>query len=460
MNIIKKWKRLAVSLLAAALLLQAGAFAVSGTAVFPDVKEGAWYTTPLDLLLTYTPGIISGCSDGTFSPDKTLTRGEFIKILAVTGDEQFMMLSGDDIPYDPTPKEGQHWAAPFFGILNKYNVFAGLDVTADYPNLSTPITRYEMAVMVENFLINVMWESDVKAVSPEKVIADYSSIPSQYRSAVVQVYGKGIISGFSDGAFHGSEYLTRAQVCSVVKQILWSGDRKLASFVDTSVQTPSEPNKNPNYVPVAIQYVKNGWVSSGGSVKSSKLYEALMGSASKTYFTSSTDAANYMKTVTVPVWKINSKTGEKYASTTSITINKALADDIVSIFTQIYNDPEKFPMESVGGARYTDTMRHSWGAAIDINPYYNAECRAYYNSDGSINRVVQTCGYGWWPVGTEYTAFAGKLGSPSAYSIGSGSSVVKAFKDYGWGWAGNGYSVNNGSQKFDYMHFSILPNGG
>ena len=106
---------------------------------------------------------------------------------------------------------------------------------------------------------------------------------------------------------------------------------------------------------------------------------------------------------------------------------------------------------------YTDTMRHSWGCAVDINALYNCECRMYW----SAGSCTVTCGYGWWPEGTAWTAFAGSLSAPSPYSISADGSVVRAFAKYGWGWGGQGYSVqSNGSQKFDYMHFSVMPSGG
>ena len=459
----KVLRKTVLVLLAVVLMMQIPALALSSSEAFSDVPSDAWYKASLDKLITYTPGIINGKPDADgdgkpeFDPAGVLTRGEFVKMLAIAGDERFMQLSGNTQPYDPTPKNGEHWAAPYFRILDKYKVFEGLDMTASWASMGTDITRYEMAVMIINFLVNVQWENTVKTVKPENVITDYSSIPSGYRNAVVQVFGKGIINGFEDGSFGGDQELTRSQSVAVIQRILWVGERKLASFVDTTVQTAAA--KPSGYVPAATQWLKNGWIDSYGSVKNTQLYAVLMGSASKKYFTSSSDAANYMKTVTVPVWKLNSS-GGKYSTKISITVNKAVADDVVGIFTEIYNSPEKFPIESAGGARYTDTMRHSWGCAIDINAYQNAECRAYYNSDGSINKVVQTCGYGWWPLGTSKTLFAGSLSSPSAYSIPAGGSVVKAFKDYGWGWAGHGYSVHNGNQKFDYMHFSVLPNGG
>ena len=454
MSIRNKASTFLIVLLAAVMIAQTSVMALSSETAFSDVPADAWYAKHVENCAMLE--IVKGYSDGTFKPDKELTRGEYMCMLAKAGDDRFIQLSGNTQAYDPKPKSGEHWAAPYYRILNQYKVFAGMNITSTAQSLNTLVTRYEMAAMTINFLVNVEWENNVKTVSPEKVISDYASIPSGYREDVVQAYGKGIITGYGDGSFRGTNILSRAQACVVIENILWVGDRKLASFVDTTVQTAAA--KPSGYVAAAAQWQKNGWIDGYGNA-SAQLKTILFGSSSVSCFTSSSQAANYMKTVTVPVWKLNNS-GTKYASKTSITVNKAVADDIVAIFTQIYNDPEKFPIESIGGARYTDTMRHSWGCAIDINPYVNAECRAYYNADGSINKVVQTCGYGWWPVGTDKTAFAGSMSAPSAYSIGKGSSVVKAFKAYGWGWVGNGYSVRNSSQKFDYMHFSVMSNGG
>ena len=166
-----------------------------------------------------------------------------------------------------------------------------------------------------------------------------------------------------------------------------------------------------------------------------------------------------MRTVSVPIWIID-QYGNKVSSTTSVTVHYLVATEVQLIFQEIYNDPEQFPIYggwSIGGSRYSDTMRHAWGCAIDINAFYNCECTTNWNTGNT--RV--TCGYGWWPEGTAWTTFAGSMGGPSPYSINAGGSVVRAFAKYGWGWGGNGYSVkSDGSQKFDYMHFSILPSGG
>ena len=142
-------------------------------------------------------------------------------------------------------------------------------------------------------------------------------------------------------------------------------------------------------------------------------------------------------------WDIDSS-GAKYTRTWNLQVNKAVADEVVAIFEEIYNDPEQFPIHALGGARYTDTLRHSWGCAIDINPVENFQC--YTNTEPYTAITGTTC--------YKY--------SDSPYCITPDSSVVRVFAKYGWGWGGgtaeNGYS--GWTTTADYMHFSILESGG
>ena len=80
------------------------------------------------------------------------------------------------------------------------------------------------------------------------------------------------------------------------------------------------------------------------------------------------------------------------------------------------------PSPPSGGLRCTDTMRHAWGAAVDINP--DANCAAD-RVDGAVKITV---GQGWWPLGTEKSEWAGTLAEPSPYSIAAGGSVVQGLR--------------------------------
>ncbi|MEI6309676.1 MAG: S-layer homology domain-containing protein, partial [bacterium] len=73
-------KRVICSVLVAVMLLSMSALPISaGTTDFNDVF-GHW--AQADIMTLVDKGIISGYPDGSFQPDKSVTRAEFIKILA------------------------------------------------------------------------------------------------------------------------------------------------------------------------------------------------------------------------------------------------------------------------------------------------------------------------------------------------------------------------------------------
>ena len=442
---MKKRLKRALVLLIAALML-AGTVPASASKTFSDVPNGAWYKQYIDKI-TQVDGILDGYGDGTFMPEKNVTRGEFLKMMLTA-----VMMGGSGLYTTDRSRDKIHWAGYYYTLALENNVLVadvysgGVMFECTYAELEKPITRYEMAVILTNACTNIALEPTVTVTDAASYIPDYPSIPGEYVNAVEQSYGKGLLTGMQDSSFAGSGNLRRCEAAAVIYRYLWGCE--LAPFAKKN--SVSNVEVDANFVPFAVQYQ---------SMSETERRTALFGNPNKTYFASAAEAAAYMTTVTVPIWTMD-KSGNKISSSTTVTVHRLVAKEIQLIFEEIYNDPERFPIYggwSIGGSRYTDTMRHSWGCAIDINAFYNCECTVNWTS--GTNRV--TCGYGWWPSGTEKSVFAGTMTEPSPYSISAGSSVVRAFARYGWGWGGQGYSLkSNGNQKFDYMHFSILPSGG
>ena len=116
-------------------------------------------------------------------------------------------------------------------------------------------------------------------------------------------------------------------------------------------------------------------------------------------------------------------------------IIKEMTEDIVKIFTEIYNDPERFPIKDIGGFSWRQTAfgsvsEHSYGTCIDINWDENYYCHA---SNGQ--------------------AITGSFWKPyeNPYSIPKDGSVVRIFKKYGFKWGGDAWKNLR-----DYMHFTYL----
>ena len=71
------------------------------TATFSDVTADAWYEQPVTLLASL--GILNGYEDGTFRPDRVITRAEFVYILASFFPRETAKSAFQDVPET-------HWA--------------------------------------------------------------------------------------------------------------------------------------------------------------------------------------------------------------------------------------------------------------------------------------------------------------------------------------------------------------
>ncbi len=407
---------LALVLVASSLLICVPASASYGGKVsFDDVASGIWYHDYVIQCATY--GIIDGKEDGLFHPKDNLKCGEFIKLLAFIGEIPAL-----------TAKES-HWADPYWTALNNAGVLWGLSIDKTSKDLERAITRYEMSVMIRNLCFNVYGENAVELDSPEKRISDYTSIDSKYTESVIQAFGKGILDGFEDGSFGGGDTLTRAQAAAVVVRTAWPSERREVSYASEIVNAGGGST---------ILDPANSFSFKYRTMSDNDRRLALFGNGSKTYFTGSeSNLSSYIVTIEVNTWYLNESTGQKTTKVRTLQVNKLVADEVKAIFEEIYQDPEQFPIKALGGARYSDTMRHSWGCAIDINPTEN-----YYISYSSGSTVGSFC-------------WKNAPGGYNAYCITPDSSVVRAFAKYGWGWGGEGWS-----NAADYMHFSILSSGG
>ena len=176
------------------------------------------------------------------------------------------------------------------------------------------------------------------------------------------------------------------------------------------------------------------WLSYQG--ENQRKCQLLFGDPMKRRFASQDEAKAAMTTITIPVWKLQG--GKKVGSTLSLTVHSAIAEDVKQIFTEIYNDPEQFPIHDIGGYSWrgdSATGEHNCGTAIDINANENYQIR-----DGQV--------------------LVGSLWEPDSnpYSISPDSSVVRIFAEHGWSWGGDAWAYDSDDSQgyHDYMHFSYM----
>ena len=129
-------------------------------------------------------------------------------------------------------------------------------------NINQPISRYDMAQMMYNVLV----DQEVELPSVEKrdevrsAIKDWESVPVQYQSAVAACYAMGVLNGQSDGNFGGKNLMNRGQACVVVYRLTQKiNGEELPSqpTIPEEVEQPTTPEQ-PSKPSYGTQTLTNG----------------------------------------------------------------------------------------------------------------------------------------------------------------------------------------------------------
>lgn len=179
------------------------AFSCIATALaasFPDI-DGHFGKDAIEYMVS--KGVVNGYQeDGTFRPNRTVTRAEFIKMLNVT----FGLTATKNHSYSDV-SDGQ-WFDPYVrqataqGYLLNYGTML---------NPSGPLSRQEAAALLVRYL-----DPDTDKKAPTSTFTDYNTIKAAYREYVLLAAGTGLINGYPDGTFDPDRTLTRAEALTIL----------------------------------------------------------------------------------------------------------------------------------------------------------------------------------------------------------------------------------------------------
>lgn len=208
---------------------------VEASLAYSDVKQGDWY---YDAVMNMTKmGLFSGTGDGKFSPNNTMTRGEFLTVVV-------RYLYGDELSAMGAVPQGAHWAdnarvvALNHGIINNNEIAEG--------SLSKQITRQEMTMIMVR-ASDANGETKPRQIEASK-ITDYNSIGTYYRSYVIDAISRGMIAGTSSNAethtltFSPNGVLTRGQAATVLYRLVSPENRGEVDYT-TPIVNPSDPEQ-------------------------------------------------------------------------------------------------------------------------------------------------------------------------------------------------------------------------
>jgi hypothetical protein len=184
----------------AALAMSASSF-VALAADFPDVDSSASYKQAIDELTALN--VINGYEDGTFQPDKLVTRAEFAKmIITALGSSELAQAeaaSGRDTQF--TDVTGSHWAAGYVTAASSNAIVNGMGDGTFAPDSN--ITYAQAMKML------------VCAAGYEQWSVDKGGWPDGY-----MYYGNQLKIGNGVKDVTDSTEITRAQVAQMIDNVL------------------------------------------------------------------------------------------------------------------------------------------------------------------------------------------------------------------------------------------------
>ena len=178
--------------------------AISYAKEFPDVDSSHWGLPYISKLSD--EGIINGYNDGTFKPEGTVKRSEFLKLVMAS-----CIPEGIDLAEVPQPFD--HWAASYVGLAEIYAVVDEGFYTLE--NIEEPITRLEMARIIANADIG-MRNSKLEEAKEGLLFIDIGNLDAMDTLLISHCVAKELIKGYEDGTFKPSKTMTRAEAATMI----------------------------------------------------------------------------------------------------------------------------------------------------------------------------------------------------------------------------------------------------
>ena len=173
-------------------------------AAFSDLAENHWAATYINELTSKS--VINGYPDGTFKPDGTLTKGEYLKLIITA--------SLPELDFNLVQKDFDHWAAGYVKVAENYGVIEVGEINEN--NINEPITRIDVVRILSMSDITIRNAVQITFLNLEDYFTDTGSLNDLERYMLIHALGLEIINGYEDGTFRPQNNLTRAEASKIL----------------------------------------------------------------------------------------------------------------------------------------------------------------------------------------------------------------------------------------------------
>ena len=147
-----------------------------------------------------------GYTDGTFGPERDMTRAEVTTMFARLLTEQIEADKTYSNTFSDVPKG--YWAANYIGYMQQFGIITGYSDGSFRPD--APVTRAEFAAIASRFEKLTEGSKSFTDVSDTYWAARYINFAAT----------RGWVTGYSDGTFKPENTITRAEVAAVTCRLL------------------------------------------------------------------------------------------------------------------------------------------------------------------------------------------------------------------------------------------------
>lgn len=201
-----KLRRLLIGFLTVLLLS-----AAVSAAEYSDVSDTHWANEQI----VYLQDEITGYPDGTFRPEKTVSRAEFLTLFARIA-----------FPDEWKQAEGDEWWKAAYDVCTSHRL---LDDTAGSRSEAMP--RGEIAALLDRFCsgwggvheradaanqLNINW-TERRMESPER--QPLWPDAAKYGNSVLVCANQGLLTGYPDGSFKPNKGVTRAEAAAILARL-------------------------------------------------------------------------------------------------------------------------------------------------------------------------------------------------------------------------------------------------
>lgn len=192
-----------------------------------DFKDTANHSASPYIKKIADKGFISGYPDGTFQPDKPITRAEVVSILS--------KINFNSVDIEANFKDIQENDWFYQAVINsaKGGVISGYTDKTFQPQKN--ITRFEAISLLSKLVRTDNYNS------VQLPYSDATDIPSWVSGSVRSLYAANIIESYPTNKINGNEAITRGEIVTMLTKLLESKDWNTSSIAATVFENVTNP---------------------------------------------------------------------------------------------------------------------------------------------------------------------------------------------------------------------------